>query len=71
MSATARIDHIKISSLAAPSPEDVAVLQSLSDEQYRALLSREIDKGLRSGVSTAGIEDIWQRAMRRVFPDFV
>ncbi|WP_162901723.1 hypothetical protein [Breoghania sp. L-A4] len=66
MSKTLHIDDIEISSFAAPTANDIAVFDSLNDEQYQALLVREIEKGLQSGISDATMEDVWQRALRRV-----
>lgn len=37
----------QISSLAAPTKEDEAILRTLSDEQYRALLAAHLEEGRR------------------------
>ncbi len=37
--------EVKISSLATPSKDDLKVLRSLSREECRALVSRELEKG--------------------------
>ena len=56
---------VNISSWAAPSEEDLAVLESLSDSEFSALLRLEIQKGIDSGISEATMTDIWQEARRR------
>jgi hypothetical protein len=66
MSASIDIDTIKISSWAAPTAEDEAILEGLTDEQYRALLRREIRKGFDSGISSKTMDDVWQEALRKV-----
>lgn len=63
---TTDIDRIKITSWAAPTPEDADILEGLSDRQYRALLQREIQKGIDSGVSDKTMHDIWKEARRRM-----
>lgn len=62
---TVEIDRIRISSFAAPSDEDLALLASLSDDEKAALLRREVLKGSRSGWSGRTMEEIWQEALRR------
>jgi len=39
------ISHIKISSMAAPTEEDMAVIRSLTTEQWNALVAAELAKG--------------------------
>lgn len=60
------IDQIRISSWSAPSEQDFAILERLTDEQFRMLLQREVQKGLDSGVSDMHMADAWQEAMRRM-----
>ena len=60
------IDGIKISSWAAPTAKDFDILESLTDEQHRALLRREIAKGFDSGLVEKDQDDVWREALRRV-----
>lgn len=67
MSKRVDIDGIHIASWAAPTDEDIAVLESLTDEQHHALLSREIEKGFSSGpADRSDVDAVWQEALRRV-----
>ncbi len=58
--------EIEISSFAAPTREDIAQLAGLSEAQRRALIEREIQKGIDSGISEMTMQDIWREALRRV-----
>ena len=60
------IENIQISSWAAPTPEDIAVLKSLPDAQRQELVARQIEKGFESGISDMTKDDIWNEAVRRV-----
>lgn len=66
MKAAADIDHIKISSFAAPTAEDIAVFESLTDAQRAELIRREVQRGIDSGVSDKTMADVWSEALRRV-----
>lgn len=67
MSERVNIDDIKITSWAAPTAEDIALLESLTDEQHNALLRREIEKGFSSGPADRSDKDaVWREALRRV-----
>jgi len=59
------LNAIQISSWAAPTRQDMAILESLTDRQYQALLKREIQKGFESGVSVRTMDDVWNEAVRR------
>jgi hypothetical protein len=48
----------KISSFAAPTAEDIAIFDSLTPEEKRALLREEIDKGFSSGLSDRSVDQI-------------
>ena len=63
-----RSEHkdIEISSFAAPTADDIALLESLSDSQRKAVIAREIRKGIDSGLSEMTMEDIWAEALNRV-----
>lgn len=39
------VSHIKISSMAAPTEEDKAIIRSLTDEQWDSLVAAELAKG--------------------------
>ncbi len=64
--ARATIADIKISSWAAPTAEDMAILESLSEDQYRELLRTEIQEGFASGVTTHTKDDVWAEVQRRI-----
>ena len=57
---------VKISSFAAPTAKDISLLEGLSDSQRKAVIAREIQKGIDSGVSEMTMEDIWSEALSRV-----
>lgn len=57
---------IEISSFAAPTTEDIARLERLTDAQRRAVVAREIRKGIESGASKLTMEDIWAEALRQM-----
>lgn len=63
---TGNIPDIDITSFAAPTAEDITRFESLTDAQRRALIDREIQKGLDSGLSNRSMEDIWAEARRRL-----
>lgn len=48
----------KISSFAAPTEDDLAYFESLSENEKRALLRAEIDKGIASGLSERTFDEI-------------
>lgn len=54
---------IAISSLAAPTPEDIAKLSALSKDERSALLSEALLRGENSGISTKNIDEIWDSAV--------
>lgn len=66
-----KIDYPKISSLAAPTEEDIALLDAMSDEQRRQLFYDAIDEGMQGEV--IAVEDlnayklsIRKRALERI-----
>jgi len=58
--------EIEISSFAAPTREDIDRLNRLPEAEREAVVAREIQKGIDSGVSEMTMEDIWAEAVRRV-----
>jgi hypothetical protein len=48
----------RISSFVNPTEEDIATFESLSADQRLALLRRELDKGVASGVSKRTVDEI-------------
>ena len=61
--------RVKISSFAAPTPDDIAAFKSLTPEEQRALIEAELDKGFEGeAVALTGstAKDIFSRAMTRV-----
>ena len=59
------VPDVNISSFAAPTEEDIAVFNALSDDEKRALLLAEIEKGRASGISERSMDDLWAEALRR------
>ena len=60
---TADIADIKFTSPAFPTPEDVKLWNSLSPEQQRAILVRELDAAEAGGLaSEASITELLKRA---------
>ena len=59
------VPDVNISSFAAPTEEDIAVFNTLSDDEKRALLLAEIEKGRASGISERSMDDLWAEALRR------
>lgn len=57
---------VDIGSFAAPTPQDIARFEALSGAERKALIDRELQKGVESGVSEMTLEDIWAEARRRV-----
>ena len=58
-------ETLEISSFAAPTAEDIARLERLSDSERSAVIAREIRKGIESGISETTMADIWAEALRR------
>ena len=61
----AKPEEIEISSFAAPTAEDVALLERLTESECKDLIAREIRKGIESGISETTMADIWAEALRR------
>lgn len=59
------LPDVKISSFASPTDEDLAVWDALTEDERRALLHTELDKGRASGVSSRSMDDLWQEALKR------
>jgi hypothetical protein len=57
--------RVSISSLAAPTEDDLRVLDALSDEDRTALLKEHLDKAAKSGLSTKTPEQIFAAAKAR------
>ena len=55
-----------ISSFAAPTPEDIARFEALSEAERKALIGSELQKGIESGVSEMTMEDVWTEARQKV-----
>lgn len=58
--------RVSISSLAAPTEDDLRVLKSLSDEDKAALLAEALKRAEASGPAERTPEDIWNAAKARV-----
>jgi len=63
MSKTFLNGKISVTSLAAPTPQDLAKLRALSREERSALLSEAIERGENSGISSKSVDDIWDSAL--------
>ncbi|MEO1322834.1 MAG: hypothetical protein AAFV59_07495 [Pseudomonadota bacterium] len=66
MSELADISNIEFSSHTFPTEEDMKLWHSLSPEQQKAILLRDIDRGLASGISRETHEDLFQRALNHL-----
>lgn len=56
---------ITLSSLAAPSDEDIQKINALSDEDRNALLHEALEASDHSPISDASVDDIWDSAVKR------
>jgi hypothetical protein len=68
MSNSTTLDDIHISSFAAPTAQDLAVFDSLSPAQQRALVEREIEKGFQGepvALTETLSDELFQQAMKR------
>ncbi len=54
---------ITVTSLAAPTAEDIKKLQALSEEDRLALLNEALERGRNSPVSDKTIDEIWDSAL--------
>ena len=59
------LPDMSISSFAAPTEQDIAVFDALSDDEKRALLHSQLDLAKASGISDRTVDDIWQEALKR------
>lgn len=66
------VPDIKISSFAAPTDEDIAAWQTLTDDEKRALLYHQLDLARASGGSDKTMADIRSEALRQLgqLPDY-
>ena len=62
---TPSLDSIEISSLAAPTEADLALFARLTPEQRRALVTRELARGLEGEAVVADPDAIWREAVAR------
>lgn len=53
---------ITVTSLAAPTKQDLEQITALSREERLQLLDEAIERGRNSGTSTKSMEDIWEAA---------
>lgn len=65
MSETYLDGKITVSSLAAPTEEDLALIGNLSDAERKQMLFEAIEKGANSPVVDTSMEEIWQNALIR------
>jgi len=54
---------ITVTSLSAPTAEDVRILRALSDEDRRVLIDEALERGQNSPVSDKTVKDIWDSAL--------
>lgn len=57
------ISDIDFSSRTFPTDADMELWNSLTPEQQKAVILRDIDAGLASGASTESADEIFQRAL--------
>ena len=65
MSETFLNGKITVTSLAAPTPEDLVKLRELSKKERNTLLSEAIERGVNSGISTKTVDEIWDSARQK------
>ncbi len=65
MSETYLDGKINITSLAAPTPDGIKKLRTLSAEDHRALLVEALKRGEESGISDKTVDEIWDSARQR------
>lgn len=56
---------ITITSLAAPTVEDMEKIQALSDEERADLVREAIERGRNSPLSDKALDDIWHSALEK------
>lgn len=56
---------LMISSLAAPTAEDMEKVQALSNDDRRALMDEALERGRISPISDATVDDVWGRAVAK------
>lgn len=54
---------ITLTSLAAPTAEDMAKVNQLSDDDRKALAEEALERGRTSPISNATVDDIWNDAL--------
>ncbi len=65
MTTDAETPEIEISSFSAPSAADIARLERLSEGRRKAVMAREIRKGIEGGISQMTMDGAWAEAMGR------
>ncbi|MCP4185071.1 MAG: hypothetical protein GY761_17460 [Hyphomicrobiales bacterium] len=65
MSETYLNGKISVTSLAAPTPEDIKKLRTLSTDDHKALLVEALMRGEESGISNKTVDDIWDSARQK------
>ena len=55
----------KLTSMAAPTEADLKAFEALSDEEQRAMLVAEIEKGLKGTPQKSSAADVIRRGMAR------
>lgn len=63
MTATYLNGKITVTSLAAPTAEDIKKLQALSEEDRLALLNEALERGRNSPISDKTVDEIWDLAL--------
>ncbi|MEM7619996.1 MAG: hypothetical protein AAF228_05975 [Pseudomonadota bacterium] len=55
---------ITVTSLAAPTVEDMQKIKALSDDERRAMLEEKLERGRNSPVSDKTVDDVWEEALQ-------
>jgi len=56
---------ITLSSLAAPTAEDIEKVHALSADDHRALIHEALDKGRNSPIGNRTVDEIWDSALQK------
>ena len=56
---------ITLTSLAAPTPDDLRKLRKLSKNERSALLAEALERASKSGISEKTVDDIWNSALEK------
>lgn len=57
--------RIALTSLAAPTAEDMAKVHALSEEDRQALMIEAVERGRNSPITDSTVDDIWNEAVAR------